>query len=558
MTNPATPNPVDQPFRRLFAGFDRNVEPPADLATRLRLRVLAEAELDDPIALRPVPAPLQESAIAPMPTYRPSPIGPRLPAPGPPRPSSSPPQAPKDILPPPSHTDEVGPRRRHPWYLIALEVAAVLLLLMGAAVVLIQRTIEPDRSAPRLGSAVTAVAGPSSEPQLLWERSDPDLIGTGDLAAGDDLLVRSVQDEHKSGFLWFERFEYDSYLQALDRRTGEQRWLVPVDGFGATYETPNAVLYVGYPNQEGEATSLIALSHADGAQLWRIDLPSPPAYADGNVAVRDDVVFLATHDAHIRAYDLMTGAEVWATPVGNLPGGDQPTYVSTSSLVLDGDRLLTLDPTGAVVKLDAMTGSILTTSPTSAELPAVVYEGRLIQTADRLVTVVTGTDAELIDGLFEDGPPVSKVRISAVDRATGDPSWSADLEGNVGTISAADDRLLVWLYDESPPVEGEDMPDVTGTIRVLDLATGAEVWSIPQPAGFPLVSFGEATTSDGQFLIGTQTGDIIALDIATGAELWRYAVGGEHLMMPPTVTGGLAIVSDAPGHLVAIAIPENE
>ncbi len=46
MTTPATPNPVDQPFRRLFAGFDLDVDPPIDLATRLRLRALAEAELD--------------------------------------------------------------------------------------------------------------------------------------------------------------------------------------------------------------------------------------------------------------------------------------------------------------------------------------------------------------------------------------------------------------------------------------------------------------------------------------------------------------------------------
>ena len=552
--NSATPNPVDQPFRRLFAGFDRDVEPPADLATRLRLRVLAEAELDDPVARRPVPAPTQAADVVPI-TF-PSPHRPDLGR-------QTPDRAPSTLLlPPPSRTDEVGARRgRRPWYLVAGGVAAGLLLLMGAAVVALRLAGEADRSAPRLGSSITAVASPSSEPQLLWERTDPDLQGTGDLAAGDDLLVRSVVDEHTTGFLWFKQYDYASYLQALDRRTGDLRWQIPVDGYGATYDTAAAVLYVSYPNQQGGSTSLIALSHADGAELWRTELPAPPAYVADDLAVRDDLVYFTTHDAHVRAYDLTTGAEVWATPIGAAPRDDPSTfdssYVSAATLTVDGDRLLTLDPTGAVVELDAATGAVVTTHPVTVPLPKIVYEGRLFVTADHLVTVVTGTDDETVDGQTVDSqPPRTVLHVSAADRATGVDAWSTERTGNIGLVAEAGGRLVLWTFEETF-VENKPPLIEASTITTLDLRTGAELWSAPAPAGYPLVSHDEATTSDGQLLIGAETGEVIALDLATGAELWRYSVGGM-LQMPPTVTGGLAIVTDAPDHLVAIAIPEND
>lgn len=531
-------NPVDQPFRRLFAGFDRDVEPPADLATRLRLRVLAEAELDDPVARRPVPAPSQAPAGASITPYRPAPI-PLSPAPDPARPISVVPR-------PASRPDEVGARRRRqPWYLVAAEVAAVVLLLMGAAVVVIQRTVDSDRSAPRLGSSITAVAEPSADPQLLWERTDPDLQGTGDIAAGDDLLVRTVYDEHKGGFLWWETYEYENYIQALDRRTGELRWQIPVDAYGTTYVTPGAVLYVSYPNEESETTSLIAFSTADGSQLWRTDLLAPPAFSP-DLSVRDNLVFLATYDATVRAYDLTTGAGVWATSVGAPPAEDTTRYVSAGGLTLDGDRLLTLDPTGAVVELDAATGAVVATRPAAIALPLVVYEGRLIVTVDRLVTIVTGTD----EGQTEvNQPPRGFANISAMDRVSGETAWSTEVSGDTSSISQVGGRLLLWSVD------GVDQTSA-GLLRVLDLGTGAELWIGPAPIGYPIISPDEATTSDGQLLIGNQTGDVIAIDLATGAELWRYKVG-EFMMTAPFVTGGLAIVADAPGHLVAIAIPEN-
>lgn len=543
-------NPVDQPFRRLFAGFDRDVEPPVDLATRLRLRVLAEAELDNPVDRLPVRAPGQASTPAPGTPVRLAPASQAnpLPAPAAPRPAAP-------AVDGPGH-------RRQPWWLIALETAAGLLLLMGAAVTLIRLTEEPDRSAPRLGSSITAVASPSSEPQLLWERTDPDLMGSGDLAAGDELVVRSVQDEQKSGFLWFEQYEYTSYLQALDRRSGEERWLTHVDGFGATYVTADAVLYVSYPNQEGGSTSLTAFSQADGSQLWRTELPAPPAYFGDDLATRDNLVYLiATYDASVRAYDLTTGAEVWATSIGNPPGGDPSTYVaayvSAATLTLDDDRLLTLDPLGAVVELDAATGVILATHPVTVTLPRVIYEGRLFVSADRLVTVVTGTDEETIDGQTADfQPPRTVLRISAVDRATGVESWSAEESGDIALVVEAGGRLVLWTFQEMF-VENESPLVEASTIRSLDLRTGAELWSAPQPAGYPLVSYDGATTSDGQLLIGDMAGDVVSLDLATGAELWRYDVG-DLLQMPPTVTGGLALTSDRPDHLIAIAIPENE
>lgn len=543
-------NPVDQPFRRLFAGFDRDVEPPVDLATRLRLRVLAEAELDNPVDRLPVRAPGQASTPAPGTPVRLAPASQANPLPAP--------AAPRPVAP---AVDGPG-HRRQPWWLIALETAAGLLLLMGAAVTLIRLTDEPDRSNPRLGSSITAVASPSSEPQLLWERTDPDLMGTGDLAAGDDLVVRSVQDEQKSGFLWFEQYEYTSYLQALDRRSGEERWLTHVDGFGATYVTADAVLYVSYPNQEGGSTSLTAFSQADGSQLWRTELPAPPAYFADDLATRDNLVYLlATYDASVRAYDLTTGAEVWATSIGDPPGGDPSTYVaayvSAATLTLDDDRLLTLDPLGAVVELDAATGVILATHPVTVTLPRVIYEGRLFVSADRLVTVVTGTDEETVDGQTADfQPPRTVLRISAVDRATGVESWSAEESGDIALVVEAGGRLVLWTFQEMF-VENEPPLVEASTIRSLDLRTGAELWSAPQPAGYPLVSYDGATTSDGQLLIGAMAGDVVSLDLATGAELWRYDVG-DLLQMPPTVTGGLALTSDRPDHLIAIAIPENE
>ena len=540
------PNAVDQPFRRLFAGFDRDVEPPADLATRLRLRVLAEAELDDPVARRPVPAPSQAPAGASITPYRPAPI-PLSPTP------AQEPARPISVVPRPSaRPDEVrARRRRQPWYLIAAEVAAVVLLLMGAAVVIIQRTIDPDRSTPRLGSSITAVAEPSADPQLLWERTDPDLQGNGDIAAGDDLLVRTVYDEHKGGFLWWETYEYENYVQALDRRTGDLRWQVPADAFGTLHVIGDDIVYVSFATDDGQANSLVGLDPSDGAVRWRTELPTPPMSVTGFPSVADRL-FLGTYDGHVRAYDLADGTEVWDATIGDPPNDDSSQYFTTGGPTLDGDRLLTLDPTGAVIELDTVTGAIVDTRAVVVTLPRTVYGSQLIVTADRLVTLVTGTEEE-VD--YENGSqPKGLIRISAADRVTGQPAWSMDLDGDIAATTQTDAGLLIWRYDG-----GSDY--ATGKIQMLDLGTGAEIWSTTWPGGHPGFSVDSGITSDGQLLVGMQSRDepasqIVALDLATGAELWRYEVD-DHLASSVVVTGGLAIYSDAARHLVAIAIPQN-
>lgn len=545
MTTPATPNPADQAFRRLFAGFDSPVEPPADLATRLRLRVLAEAELDDPVALRPVPAPVQAAEVAPVAAYRPSTS---IARPSPDAATLRP--AP---LAPRSRADEVGTRRRRqPWWLVAAEAAAAILLLMGAAVVVIQRTVETDQTAPRLGSAITAVSGPSAEPQLLWERTDPDLFATGDLAAGDDLIVRSVYDEHKGGFLFWETYEYDHYVQALDRRTGDQRWLVPVDNFSSLSVVGDVVVSITFGSGDGQAITVVGLNAADGAERWQTQLPIPPAYATGFPELPNRV-FVGSYDGRVVALDTGTGAQVWSAAIGRPPADGDTRYLATQSLVLDGDRLFTLDPTGAVVEIDPVTGEIAARHAASVALPKFVYGASLFVTRDRLVTLVTGTDDQIPEGGHsEENHPRVTSRVSAIDRVTGAAVWTEELAGNLGATTQADGRMVIESYDDHDEFVGPQ----SVTVRVLDLRTGDELWAQSEDRNIQAVSVERGTTEVDRFLVATHSGDLVALDIDTGRELWRFKVG-DLIMMPPVVAGGLALVNDTPDHLVAVAIPEH-
>ena len=92
---------------------------------------------------------------------------------------------------------------------------------------------------------------------------------------------------------------------------------------------------------------------------------------------------------------------------------------------------------------------------------------------------------------------------------------------------------------------------IDGTLHVVDLATGKEVWTFA--AGAPILTV--PTVVDGSVYVTTDDGVFHAVDLATHAERWR--VPGVAVGSVPTVVGDLAYVGIGSGRFAALATTDG-
>lgn len=81
-----------------------------------------------------------------------------------------------------------------------------------------------------------------------------------------------------------------------------------------------------------------------------------------------------------------------------------------------------------------------------------------------------------------------------------------------------------------------------GYLTAIDAATGATRWQYRSDE--PMLG-AVTTTAGGLLLVGETVGDLLAFDAARGAELYRFNTGG-------TISGGLVTCSVSGRHYVAV------
>lgn len=377
---------------------------------------------------------------------------------------------------------------------------------------------------------------------------------------------------------------------ALPDDTQGQRWhvsaLTPDDGVVAA---GTAYLYSALSNTRGNSRILLTKRAAhDGRLLWQAVIPHGPGNCEPNAMQVDaagDVIVggMCESQPVVAKFRGSDGVRLWlAQPA------DTCRYAVVQSLALDlsGDVFASgwCEYTNAedqlTTRLSAADGHVAWAQHTPADLDS--YAPQLVATgADRVFTLAS---QQIVSGHVE-----TRVRVSALDAASGTPVWSHTFDppaggsygvGNLGVLPGGDvfasaSGLLVRLAGDSGAARwtsyshgsinefaldagGNPVFIADNAVSKVDAATGADQWSYSDPVtvGF-YGSFHDLTVApDGSVLVVGEAypnQDAItllyaaALDAQHGNALWTYT--------DPSVRGvlTLGVLSAADGGVLVSA-----
>ena len=247
-------------------------------------------------------------------------------------------------------------------------------------------------------------------------------------------------------------------------------------------------------------------SRRENALAW-----SAPVAAYGLVAA---AAATAEGEAHLYAFDTRNGAPLWDPyPL------TEPVYPDRGGCALAGGRLYATTVEGVCVAVDAQRGTRIW----ERNLPGKVYGA----------VVAVGNDGPLLIPVATENGGA----IIALDSATGEPRWAAQLPGPTDTAAmVAEGR--VFAHDDR------------GNLTALSLNDGAALWTINKESAFNAAPI----FADGAVFSATENGMIFRIDPATGAETWRLAVTSVPFSGTPACDGTLLYLPAEDGlHLVSAA-----
>ena len=357
----------------------------------------------------------------------------------------------------------------------------------------------------------------------------------------------------------------DAHLVALDRRTGEVLWDVPVDDFKVGYAVTQAPLIVkdkviiGIAGGDLPTRGFIdAYDPASGARLWRFYTipgrgePGSETWSDPDVLPRGGGATWQTG-----SYDPELNLLYWGT------GNPNPDYFGEDR---KGANLYT----ASLVALDADTGRLRwhfqftphdthdwdsNHVPILAEIPVNGTPRRVVMVANRngfFYTLDRVSGALLVGKPFtgtqwarELGPDGTPIVLNTGVATPGNPNPTCvpDYRGSTNFNPPSYDpalRLFFVMARETcavyMPLRQEVVPGRSlmgggmraldepnySALRAIDPATGSIVWE----HRFELSSLaGVMSTASGLVFAGDQDGYFNAFDGRSGKRLWRYRTG---------------------------------
>ncbi|WP_222919157.1 PQQ-binding-like beta-propeller repeat protein [Natrinema sp. SYSU A 869] len=298
-----------------------------------------------------------------------------------------------------------------------------------------------------------------------------------------------------------------------------------------------------------------ALAVAGNGEIqWAIDDLPPMRWAP---ALHGDRLLVVTRETgnvvRLHALDTATGDQAWVREDGiTASSGERPP---TGPTVRDGS--VYLGSNRGVIACEASTGDL--------EWTAVLGE-HVVET-DNGPTWRTdwATPAVTADRVFtfdtNDGHRETR-DVYAVDRATGDHEWTAELAVEdgwslEGHVVAGRDRIFVSALDPHVSM-GVDDTDWSGTERLfaLDAATGAVEWEweLPRKTLSP-PAYADGTLYVGEWYPDADTGRLHAVDATDGSVTWTYRTENDGVRSP-TVAGDTVYVAQGEG-LAAVAVTDG-
>ncbi|MFG2329522.1 PQQ-binding-like beta-propeller repeat protein [Streptomyces sp. NPDC048604] len=182
-------------------------------------------------------------------------------------------------------------------------------------------------------------------------------------------------------------------LQALDARTGTERWSYPIGDAASCGNVPVRVA----PAEDGcvyvaAGTRVLSIDIAGGHVRWHFEAPavflSPPAFVPGP-AVTGGGVYLADYLGTVYALDATTGQDRWRIATEQRQSGEPVLVDSGNVHVASGSALYTLDAVTGTPKWRFPAGGAITGSP-------VVADGRLhFGSADHVLYTLDAAGGQL-------------------------------------------------------------------------------------------------------------------------------------------------------------------
>ncbi|MFD3945943.1 PQQ-binding-like beta-propeller repeat protein [Streptomyces sp. NPDC058579] len=163
----------------------------------------------------------------------------------------------------------------------------------------------------------------------------------------------------------------EARLQALDARTGAERWSYPVGDAASCGNVPVRVA----PAEDGcvyvaAGTRVLSIDNAGGHVRWHFEAPavflSPPAFAPGP-AVTGGGVYLSDYLGTVYALDATTGQDRWRIATESRQSGEPVLVVNGNVHVGSGSALYTLDAVTGTPKWRFAAGGELIGTPVVAD-----------------------------------------------------------------------------------------------------------------------------------------------------------------------------------------------
>ncbi|GGT36135.1 outer membrane protein assembly factor BamB family protein [Streptomyces purpureus] len=185
----------------------------------------------------------------------------------------------------------------------------------------------------------------------------------------------------------------DARLQALDARTGVERWSYPIGDAASCGNVPVRVA----PAEDGcvyvsAGTRVLSVDIASGHVRWHFEAPavflSPPAFAPGP-AVTGGGVYLADYLGTVYALDATTGKDRWRIATESRQSAEPVLVVNGNVHVGSGSALYTLDAVTGTPKWRFAAGGEVIGTP-------VVADGRVhFGSADHVLYTLDASGGQL-------------------------------------------------------------------------------------------------------------------------------------------------------------------
>jgi outer membrane protein assembly factor BamB len=281
---------------------------------------------------------------------------------------------------------------------------------------------------------------------------------------------------------------------------------------------PNKLAYFDFATGNG---GLTALDVNTGKMVWDKILPS---YNFGGATVVNDLVFTATYDGTVYAFNKTSGDQVWTYKITD--GGVNAWPAVTK------DTIVWPVGVGSTPKLYAFRTA--TAGQASGSAPA-AYENAPSEVNQNL------SDWPISNANYENTRSTKTATISSSNAASLAVAWTFDLPLTDGFAGAA---------ASTPVIIGNTVyfQDLNSNIYAIDLATGKLNWK----KMYNLPNYGPNGLSIGYGKIFVLKGnyEVAAVDINTGKELWSsvvFQVQTTGMDIQTTVWNNTVYVSTVPG-----------